>query len=108
MELKKEILKEGRGERIVKNGDRITVHYSGFFPDGGEFDSSLDRGVPFDFTVGAGMVIQGWDEGLLGMKEGEKIKLIVPSEKAYGQKGAGHVIPPNADLIFEVELISIA
>ncbi len=107
MELQIDILKEGNGEIKTKKGDTIAVHYVGTLEDGTKFDSSLDREETFSFTIGAGQVIKGWDEGTVGMKIGEKRKLIVPSELGYGNRGAGNIIPPNATLIFEVELISI-
>ena len=106
-ELKIETTQVGKGDRAVKSGDTITVHYTGKLTDGTKFDSSVDRGTPFSFTIGAGQVIKGWDEGLLGMKVGEKRTLTIPSDKGYGATGAGGVIPPNATLIFDVELISI-
>ncbi len=106
-ELKIETMKEGTGDRVVKSGDTISVHYTGRLVDGTKFDSSLDRGTPFTFTIGAGQVIKGWDEGLLGMKVGEKRMLTIPADKGYGATGAGGVIPPNATLIFETELVSI-
>ncbi len=106
-ELKIETTKEGTGDRVVKSGDTISVHYTGRLVDGTKFDSSLDRGTPFTFTIGAGQVIKGWDEGLLGMKVGEKRTLTIPADKGYGATGAGGVIPPNATLIFETELVSI-
>lgn len=93
--------------RIAKAGDRISVHYTGTLEDGTKFDSSLDRGVPFEFTLGAGQVIKGWDQGLLGMKVGDKKRLVLPPELAYGKAGYPPVIPPDATLIFDVELISI-
>ena len=107
-ELKIEILKEGIGEREIKVGDQISVHYTGTLVDNTKLDSSLDQGQPFTFTIGINQVIQGWDQGLIGMKIGEKRKLIIPSSLAYGKEGAGALIPPNATLIFEVELISFA
>ncbi len=105
--LKIEVMKEGSGQRSVEKGDVVTVHYTGQLLNGKKFDSSLDRGVPFEFTIGEGKVIQGWERGILGMKVGEKRDLTIPSELGYGPAGAGNVIPPNADLIFEVELLGI-
>jgi len=107
-ELEIEPLMEGTGDRQVAQNDVISVHYVGTLTDGTKFDSSIDRGEPFTFTVGIGQVIQGWDQGTLGMKVGEKRKLTIPSELAYGEQGSGSVIPPNATLIFEVELVSFA
>ena len=105
-DLKIEILEQGSGEE-AKNNDKVSVHYTGTLEDGTKFDSSLDRGQPFSFTLGAGQVIKGWDLGVLGMKIGEKRKLTIPSELGYGDRGAGAIIPPNATLIFEVELLEI-
>ena len=101
-----EDLHEGTGKEAQK-GKRITVHYTGRLEDGTKFDSSLDRGQPFTLTLGAGQVIEGWDKGFNGMKEGGKRKLTIPPEMGYGTHGAGGVIPPNATLIFEVELLRV-
>jgi len=107
-QLKIETIKEGTGTTVTKAGDIISVHYTGTLTNGTKFDSSLDRGTPFEFHLGAGQVIKGWDQGLLGMKVGEKRKLTIPSNMAYGEAGAGGgLIPPNATLIFEVELLAI-
>ena len=94
----------GDGE-LTKAGNLVIVHYSGFLSNGQKFDSSHDRGQPFNFTLGENRVIKGWEEGLLNMKKGGKRTLIIPPELAYGPKGAGGVIPPNATLVFEVELV---
>lgn len=102
-----EILKEGTGA-IAKNGDTVSVHYVGTLENGTKFDSSVDRGTPFEFHLGAGQVIPGWDIGVEGMKIGEVRKLTIPSDLAYGSAGAGNgVIPANATLIFQVELLGI-
>jgi len=91
----------------VKAGDTVTVNYLGTLENGTKFDSSYDRNTPFTTQIGVGQVIQGWDEGIVGMKIGGKRKLIIPSSLGYGEQGAGDAIPPNAILVFEVELISI-
>jgi len=96
----------GSGAEAVA-GKNITVHYSGFLTDGTKFDSSLDRNDPFSFRLGAGQVIKGWDEGFAGMKVGGKRKLTIPSHMGYGKRGAGGVIPPDATLIFNVELLGV-
>jgi peptidylprolyl isomerase len=98
---------EGTGAR-PKQGDTVSVHYTGWLKSGQKFDSSVDRGEPFAFPIGKGRVIKGWDEGVGTMKVGGKRKLIIPAHLGYGESGAGRVIPPGATLIFEVELLGIA
>jgi FKBP-type peptidyl-prolyl cis-trans isomerase len=100
------ILEPGDGA-TAEQGDTAVVHYTGWLPDGTKFDSSRDRGEPFQFVVGAGQVIQGWDRGVAGMQEGELRQLVIPPSLGYGQRGAGNVIPPGATLVFEVELLRI-
>lgn len=97
---------EGTGTE-AKAGQFVTVHYTGTLMDGKKFDSSLDRGEPFRFKLGAGQVIQGWEKGVAGMKEGGKRTLIIPPKMGYGDRGAPPVIPPNATLKFDVELLSV-
>ncbi len=91
-----------------KTGDTVTVHYTGWLADGKKFDSSVDRDEPFSFVLGTGQVIRGWDEGVAAMKIGDKARLTIPGEKAYGGQGYPGLIPPNATLIFEVELLEIS
>ncbi len=105
-ELKIEDLKVGTGVAAI-SGKKVTVNYLGTLTDGTKFDSSYDRNLTFSFNLGAGEVIQGWDQGIVGMKVGGKRKLTIPSSLGYGTTGAGNVIPPNATLIFEVELLKV-
>jgi peptidylprolyl isomerase len=109
--LEYEIVKEGTGETPQK-GKQVTVHYTGWLDDNGKpgtkFDSSVDRGQAFTFVIGTGQVIKGWDEGVMGMKVGEKRRLIIPANLGYGARGAGRSIPGNATLIFDVELLKVS
>ncbi len=105
--LKIEDLTQGEGDTAAA-GQRVSVHYTGWLLEGDKFDSSVDRNQPFEFTLGKGMVIRGWDEGVAGMKIGGKRRLTIPPQLGYGARGAGGVIPPNATLVFDVELLAIA
>ena len=104
--LKIEDLVVGTGAEAT-SGKTVSVHYTGSLTDGKKFDSSKDRGQPFNFSLGAGQVIRGWDEGVAGMKVGGKRKLTIPPDLGYGSRGAGGAIPPNATLVFEVELLGV-
>jgi FKBP-type peptidyl-prolyl cis-trans isomerase len=104
--LKYAILKKSDGEK-PKSGQTVAVHYSGWLPDGKNFDSSYKRNKPFEFVLGARQVIPGWDEGIALLHKGEKAQLVIPPELGYGQRGIPGVIPENATLIFDVELVDI-
>lgn len=107
MQLKSEDLTVGNGAEAT-SGKTVSVHYTGWLTDGKEFDSSLKRGTPFEFRLGEGGVIQGWDQGVVGMKVGGKRRLTIPPQLAYGERGAGNgLIPPNATLVFEIELKAV-
>jgi FKBP-type peptidyl-prolyl cis-trans isomerase len=99
-------LKVGDGT-IAESGSSVTVHYTGWLTDGTKFDSSVDSGKPFTFRIDAGQVIAGWDQGVKGMRVGGKRKLTIPPDLGYGARGAGGVIPPNATLVFDVELLEV-
>lgn len=99
-------IKAGTGKE-AKAGQNIAAHYVGTLVDGTKFDSSVDRGEPFVFTLGVGQVIQGWDLGIQGMKEGGVRKLVIAPELGYGSRGAGNLIPPNSTLVFEVQLVAV-
>jgi FKBP-type peptidyl-prolyl cis-trans isomerase FkpA len=105
--MKVEMIASGGGPS-PKRGDTVTVHYTGWLTDGTKFDSSVDRDEPFAFVLGTGQVIQGWDKGVATMRVGDKARLTIPPELAYGQEGYPGAIPPNATLVFEVELLSLS
>lgn len=105
-DLKIEKLFAGNGP-LPKQGDTVTVHYTGWLTTGGKFDSSVDRDEPFAFTLGEGQVIAGWDRGVAAMCVGDKVKLTIPPELAYGREGYPGAIPPNSTLVFEIELLAI-
>ncbi len=101
-----ETLARGTGPQ-PKTGNTVKVHYTGWLLDGKKFDSSVDRGQPFEFVLGRGQVIRGWDEGVATMHVGDKVRLTIPPDLGYGARGAGGVIRPNATLVFEVELLDV-
>merc|ERR1712072_1116078 len=102
-----ETVNPGDGKTFPKKGDTLSMHYTGTLTDGSKFDSSRDRGAPFEFKIGVGQVIKGWDEGVIQMSVGQRANLKISADFGYGARGAGGVIPPNADLIFDVELLGI-
>lgn len=102
-----QVLEEGASGPEATRGSTVTVHYTGWLPDGTRFDTSREREEPFVFTAGTGQVISGWDEGVVGMTPGERRRLVIPPELAYGSRGAGGVIPPNSPLVFEVEALDV-
>ncbi len=106
MELSIEELQPGAGD-VAASGQMVRVHYTGTLTDGSKFDSSVDRGTPFEFRLGAGMVIQGWEQGIVGMRVGGRRKLVIPPDLGYGASGFPPVIPPNSTLVFEVELLGV-
>ena len=104
--LKIEVMQEGDGD-VAEHGQRVTLHYEGRLTDDTVFDASRPRGHPFSFTIGAGQVIQGWEQGVTGMKVGEMRRLTIPAELGYGATGAGGVIPAHATLVFDIELLTV-
>uniref|UniRef100_A0A7S1GFW4 peptidylprolyl isomerase n=1 Tax=Cyclophora tenuis TaxID=216820 RepID=A0A7S1GFW4_CYCTE len=107
MGVTKETISPGDGRNFPQRGDKLAMHYTGYLRDGTVFDSSHKKGRPFQFVIGIGQVIRGWDEGVAQMSLGEKAKLHITSDYGYGARGAGNVIPPNADLTFDVQLLKI-
>ncbi len=105
-DLKIEVLKEGEGA-VAEAGDIVSVHYTGWLTDGTKFDSSVDRGEPIEYPCGVGMVIPGWEKAVVGMKVGQKCRVTIPPHLGYGPYGAAGVIPPNATLVFEMELVDV-
>ena len=101
------VLKKSSSNQKPKLGNLVTVHYTGYLPNGTIFDSSVRKNKPFSFRIGLGQVIDGWDRGLLNVNKGDVVKLTIPPNLAYGNKGAGGVIPPNATLVFEIQLLDI-
>jgi len=108
MGVTKEIIKPGDGTTFPKTGQTVHVHYTGTFTDGKKFDSSRDRGKPFQFKIGTGCVIRGWDEGVAQMSVGERATLTCSPDYAYGERGHPGAIPPNSTLVFDVELLSLS
>ena len=106
-EVKIEVIQEGKGD-VAECGHRVTVHYEGRLTDDTVFDASIPRGQPFSFTIGAGQVIQGWEKGVAGMQVGEIRRLTVPADLGYGAEGAGGAIPPDATLVFDIELLAVS
>jgi FKBP-type peptidyl-prolyl cis-trans isomerase len=107
LRMKVEMIATGGGSS-PRRGDTVTVHYTGWLADGTKFDSSVDRDEPFSFVLGTGQVIQGWDQGVAALRVGDKARLTIPPELAYGEAGYPDAIPPNATLVFEVELLSVS
>ncbi|KAK6540079.1 FK506 binding protein proline rotamase rapamycin-binding protein [Orbilia ellipsospora] len=107
MGVERTVLKEGDKTTFPQKGDTVSIHYTGTLTNGKKFDSSVDRGVPFNTQIGIGRVIKGWDEAVPQMSVGEKARLVISSDYAYGDRGFSNLIPPNSELIFEVELLGV-